>query len=234
MEAKRSVHLEFLRYLLTIGQQSDGSFRKKWDREEYAEKAKVKDEEERERMKENDARMRQGKKPRRIKEELPKPTELMKAREEDLELEKNLNKTIVVHSAGGRGPGQPGFYCEVCTRNFKDTAGYLDHINSRAHLRKLGQTTTVERSTVEQVRARIALLREKTKEAAEVKAYDFEKRLQQIRNKELEERQAKRRKVKEEKQAIKAVKQEQEQQATEANPDMLDMMGFAGFGGSKR
>lgn len=39
---------------------SDTDFRKKWDKEEYAEKAKKKDEEERERMKENEERMKQG------------------------------------------------------------------------------------------------------------------------------------------------------------------------------
>ena len=39
---------------------SDTDFRKKWDKEEYAEKAKKKDEEERDRMKENEERMKQG------------------------------------------------------------------------------------------------------------------------------------------------------------------------------
>lgn len=39
---------------------SDTDFRKKWDKEEYAEKAKKKDEEERERMQENDQRIKQG------------------------------------------------------------------------------------------------------------------------------------------------------------------------------
>lgn len=39
---------------------SDTDFRKKWDKEEYAEKAKKKDEEERERMKENEERLKQG------------------------------------------------------------------------------------------------------------------------------------------------------------------------------
>ena len=38
----------------------DTDFRKKWDKEEYAEKAKKKDEEERERMKENEERLKQG------------------------------------------------------------------------------------------------------------------------------------------------------------------------------
>jgi U4/U6.U5 tri-snRNP component SNU23 len=74
-----------------------------------------------------------GKKPRKgRKNDLPKPTELMKQRDAPLELDKNLNKTMVVQNAGGRGPGQPGFFCETCNRTYKDSVGYLDHINSRA------------------------------------------------------------------------------------------------------
>ncbi len=129
----------------------DTDFRKKWDKEEYAEKARQRDQEEKERMQENEERLKQGmsvrldstyqalitacqgKKPRKSrKDDLPKPTELMKRREGSLELEKNLGKTMVVQSAGNRGPGVPGFYCETCNRTYKDSAGYLDHINGRA------------------------------------------------------------------------------------------------------
>ena len=39
---------------------SDTDFRKKWDKEEYAEKARKKDQEEKERMQENEERMKQG------------------------------------------------------------------------------------------------------------------------------------------------------------------------------
>lgn len=39
---------------------SDTDFRKKWDKEEYAERAKQKDQEERERMQENEERLKQG------------------------------------------------------------------------------------------------------------------------------------------------------------------------------
>lgn len=56
----------------------------------------------------------------------------MKQREGSLELEKNLGQTMVVTNPGGRGPGQPGFFCEVCSRNHKDSASYLDHLNSRS------------------------------------------------------------------------------------------------------
>lgn len=131
---------------------SDTDFRKKWDKEEYAERAKQKDVEERERMQENEERLKQGeldtqfipkarvitngapgKRPRKgVKKDLPKPTDLMKARDAPLELDKNLGKTMVVQNPGGRGPGQPGFFCETCNRTYKDSVGYLDHINSRA------------------------------------------------------------------------------------------------------
>ena len=74
-----------------------------------------------------------GKKPRRArKDDLPKPTELMKQRDGPLELEKNLGKTMVVQNTSGRGPGVPGFYCETCNRTYKDSNAYLDHINGRA------------------------------------------------------------------------------------------------------
>jgi U4/U6.U5 tri-snRNP component SNU23 len=132
----------------------DTDFRKKWDKAEYAERAKKRDQEEKERMQENEERMKtgnvvlrfyliiaiievdcQGKRPRKHRrEDVPKPTELMKQREAPLELDKNLGKTMVVQNPGGRGPGQPGFYCEPCNRTYKDSMGYLDHINGRARM----------------------------------------------------------------------------------------------------
>lgn len=75
-----------------------------------------------------------GKRPRKggRKDNLPKPNELMKQRESSLDLDKNLGKTMVVQNLSGKGPGQPGFFCEACNRNYRDTTAYLDHINSRA------------------------------------------------------------------------------------------------------
>ncbi|KAF5326461.1 hypothetical protein D9611_000341 [Ephemerocybe angulata] len=211
---------------------SDTDFRKKWDKEEFAEKAKAKDQEERERFQENEERLKQGKRPRKgVKGDLPKPTELMKAREGPLELDKNLNKTMVVQNPGGRGAGQPGFFCETCNRTYKDTIAYLDHINSRAHLRALGQTTKIERSTLAQVQARIAYLREKTKAASSAKDYDFAQRLAEIREKE--------RKLREQKKAEKKAEKEKArleliQEPTGEDVEMAQMMGFAGFGTSKK
>ncbi|ESK96546.1 zinc finger matrin-type protein 2-like [Moniliophthora roreri MCA 2997] len=211
---------------------ADTDFRKKWDKEEYAEKARKRDLEEKERMQENEERLKQGKRPRKgpKRDDLPKPTQLMKQREGPLELDKNLGKTMVVQNPGGRGPGQPGFYCETCNRTYKDTTGYLDHINSRAHLRAIGQTTKLERSTLEQVRARIALLRERTKESSSAKAYDFDKRLAQIKEKEQTLREQKKAQKKADKE--KALVNELADSAE--NNEMAQMMGFAGFGSSKK
>jgi U4/U6.U5 tri-snRNP component SNU23 len=84
-----------------------------------------------------------GKKPRKArKNDVAKPTELMKRREGSLELEKNLNKTMVVQQTHGRGPGVPGFYCETCNKTYKDSAGYLDHINGRGREHTLFHSLT--------------------------------------------------------------------------------------------
>lgn len=65
-----------------------------------------------------------GKKVRR-REELPKATKLLEAREEPLNLDKNQGKTIIVAS------GRPGFSCQTCRRTFKDSSSYLGHVNGR-------------------------------------------------------------------------------------------------------
>ena len=77
----------------------------------------------------------------------------MKRREQSLELDKNLGKTMVVQNPSGRGPGQPGFYCETCNRTYKDTTSYLDHINGRSReftsFRVLGREPDVITQTFE-------------------------------------------------------------------------------------
>jgi U4/U6.U5 tri-snRNP component SNU23 len=225
-------------------------------------KAKEKDKEERERMQSNEKLIRQGeheydihfstihhaagKRPRlRPKEDLPKPTKSMQQRDAPLDLDKNLNQTMVVANPGGRGPGQPGFFCEACKRNYRDTSAYLDHINSRsrqwsrfwfvvarqllfADLRTLGQSTTIERSTLEQVQERIANLRAQTKERSAAHEFDFEKRLSDIREQEKEKREEKKR----QRQASRLQAQEAITEGVDA--EAMAIMGFAGFGTTKQ
>lgn len=50
---------------------------------------------------------------------------------------------------------QAGYYCSVCDCILRDSQSYLDHINGKWHNRALGMTMRVEKSTVDQVGARL-------------------------------------------------------------------------------
>lgn len=86
---------------------------------------------------------------------------------------------------------------------------------------------------MEQVRARIAYLRETTKAASDAKVFDFDKRLAEVRAKEDAVREEK-------KLAKKAIKEASRMElvkdaAAQAEQDvMANMMGFSGFGSSKK
>ena len=98
-------------------------------------------------------------------------------------------------------------------------------------LRALGQTTKIERSTLAQVQARIAYLREKTKEAASAKAFDFDQRLAEVREKEQalrEQRKAKKKAAK-----VKA-RLALINDSENVESEMTALMGFGGFGSSKK
>lgn len=95
-------------------------------------------------------------------------------------------------------------------------------------LRALGQSTKIERSTVEQVRERIAHLREQTKAASAAKAFDFDQRLAEIKAKETALREQK----KAEQKAAK--EQARLEMMQDGNSEMARFMGFAGFGSSKK
>lgn len=100
-------------------------------------------------------------------------------------------------------------------------------------LRALGQTTRIERSTVEQVRARIAYLREKTKEASKAKSYDFEQRIAEIKANEEAARAAKKAEKKAKKEKLRT-ELANDVAMNEDKGDMMQMMGFAGFCSSKK
>lgn len=99
-------------------------------------------------------------------------------------------------------------------------------------LRVLGQTTKIARSTLAQVQARIAFLREKTKAATTAKAYDFDQRLAELKAKEVALREQKKaaKKAEKEKARLELIKDT----AMDQDDDMAKMMGFGGFGSTKK
>jgi U4/U6.U5 tri-snRNP component SNU23 len=167
--------------------------------------------------------------------------------------------------------------CELCRRTLKDSIAYLDHVNGRSRksqhfriqtcrqlnvlpidLARLGQTTQVSRSTLDQVRAHIAYLRSSTSEKVTSKNFDFDARLKAIQEQEekvrREKKESKKRKREEarvnamkgivlddpkEPQSKKSknaavVQAVQQAQALEEVDEMAAMMGFGGFGGQRK
>ena len=57
-----------------------------------------------------------------------KPT-IDNSRDKKLNLEENLNKTVVVSNLNA-----VGYSCEACDRVFKDSVSWLDHINSKQRI----------------------------------------------------------------------------------------------------
>lgn len=180
------------------GTPGDTSFRKKYDREEYAAKAAAREAEHKEHQ---GKAMLSGKHSRRA---VTPPTDAhTTARSARLNLEENLNKTTLVPAGAGvgkRGKGA-GFYCDTCDLTFKDSLQWVDHLNSKQHLYATGQTEEVQRASVEEVRARLEWLRERKtreeKERAEGAGVDLKKRLEERREVQVEERRQKREKRKE-------------------------------------
>ncbi|KAI3623809.1 U4/U6.U5 snRNP associated protein [Malassezia furfur] len=212
-----------------------GPSRRQWDVEAYTQRARERDREHRERAAENEERVKQGKRPLgRRRNDLPKPTQTMQAHG-DLSLDANLGTTTMVDDARG-GQRGPGYYCELCKRMCKDSVGYLDHINGRMHLRRLGQTTQTARSTLDQVRAKLAAVRaERALGRTAAERYDFDARIRQIAQEQRAEHEAQRQRRREERARRKEAKRAPTPPpATPDDAAMMAAMGFANFGSSRR
>ncbi|KAI9253370.1 hypothetical protein BDA99DRAFT_519600 [Phascolomyces articulosus] len=218
------------------GKAGDTDFRRTWDRSEYAEKAKAR--EERDRLKEkNEDRKRRGLpaiKPKKD-EGLDQPKELMKMRENRLSLDSNLGKIQVVQGgASGEASRQPGFYCKACDIVVKDSVNYLDHINGRKHQQNVGVQLKVERASVSSVKDRLAMLKRK-KEAPEEEEYDLDSRVASLKQQEEEEKRQRKERKRQKKEAKKKKhsKEHEGEGEGEEEDEMAKMMGFSGFGTSK-
>ncbi|KAG5056040.1 hypothetical protein JHK85_008550 [Glycine max] len=126
----------------------DNTFRRKFDREEYLERAR-----ERERQEEEGRAKPKGKGP-------PVQRKPLKHRDYEVDLESRLGKTQVVTPVAPLSQ-QAGYYCSVCECVVKDSANYLDHINGKKHQRALGMSMRVERASLEQVQERFEVLKKR-------------------------------------------------------------------------
>lgn len=192
----------------------DNTFRRKFDREEYLERARVREE------KESEARSKtKSKGP-------PVQRKALKHRDYEVDLESRLGKTQVVTPIAPLSQ-QAGYFCSVCECVVKDSANYLDHINGKKHQRALGMSMRVERASLEQVQQRFDVLK-KRKDTGSFTEQDFDDRILKQQQEE-EERKRQRRERKKEKKKEKAAEEE-----IEVDSDVAAMMGFGGFGSSKK
>lgn len=99
-----------------------------------------------------------------------------------------------------------------------------------ADLRRLGQTTQVSRSTLEQVRDRLEYwqeeIRERMSRGGQGLEYDFEMRLAEIAKQQKAEKELRKKTRKEKKQPP--------EKTVDVDQETMAMMGFGSFGSTKR
>ena len=145
------------------------------------------------------------------------------------ELEARVGTKTIVNLDTGEGLG---FKCKETGVILKDSMAYLDHINGKKQQKAMGMSMRVERSTVDQVKARFESAKRKKAEAEDAKVLDFAARVAAA----AEEEERLRAERQERKKAKKEAKKGNggDDGLGEMDPEMAAMMGFAGFGGGKK
>lgn len=174
---------------------NDTSFRKTWNRDEYAAKASERDVKIKEEGKARYEAALEGKKYHRRASTPPdaRETEARKAR---LNVADQVGKTQLVVSGAGQGKRgkSAGFYCDACDLTYKDNLQYVEHLNSKQHLLATGETGEVKRATLDDVKERFEYLKRKRDEEKARDAVDLTTRIEVAKEQEEREREEKRRK----------------------------------------
>lgn len=222
----------------------DTDFRKTWDLDEYAEKAKKREASEREEAKARYEAKLAGKK---YHKPLTGNEEMTSARRAALDVSSMVGKTQLI--VGGAGQGKrgrsAGFYCEACDLTFKDNKQFVEHLNTPQHLAASGQKLEVRRATAQEVRERIDYWVNEKDELEKQKATSLQERLELRKQEEAREAEERRKKRKEAEERKRLAKEEAAKAQTaygddvrvegeHDEDDMMAAMGITGFGGSNK
>lgn len=216
---------------------SDTDFRKTYDLDEYAARAKDREDKEKEERKARYEAKLAGKK---YYKPLTGEETLTSARREVLNFASRVGQTSIVPA-----DGRAGFPCAACNRTFKDNKQYVEHLNTKQHLMNAGQLAEVQRATVEDVRARIEFYVRKKEELEKDQATSLQERLKVREEEDEKEREEKREKRREEAERKRLKREETEKMKTEYDEDlriegehdeddMMAAMGITGFGSSRK
>ena len=223
---------------------TDTSFRRTYDLDEYAAKAKARESSEREEAKARYEAKLAGKK---YYKPMTGDETHTRARRDVLDLEANVGKTMLVPAGAGqgkRGRGA-GFYCAACDLTFKDNIQWVEHINSMQHLRAIGETGEVQKASAEDVRRRIDEVWERLQEQKRAATTTLKERLEIREEEEIKAKEVRRVKRLEDLARRKADKELAEKVKVEYGEDVriegehdeddiMAAMGITGFGTSKK
>jgi U4/U6.U5 tri-snRNP component SNU23 len=177
---------------------SDTDFRRTWDKAEYEAKGKKEDQERKEEARARYEAKLEGKK-------WHKPVDMSalsstNARSSRLDVASMVGKSTLVpagSSIGKKGRGA-GFYCQDCDLTYKDNVQYIEHLNSKQHLFNTGQNITVVEATLQDVKDRIEMLKQRKREKKEEEEMagevDVDARIKKAQDLDAAEREEKRRK----------------------------------------
>ncbi|XP_023941172.1 zinc finger matrin-type protein 2 [Bicyclus anynana] len=190
--------------------------RRKWDKDEFERIAEERiqaelDEEE------------------RLKKKAPTvKRELLKQREYKVDLDSKLGKSVVI-TKNTPTSQSGGYYCNVCDCVVKDSINFLDHINGKKHQRNLGMSMKIERSTLDQVKARFAHNKRKLEEKKD--EYELDTRLKEAAEEEARLKELRRERRRDKKRKL---HETEDSDDVPAQSELAQIMGFSGFGASKK
>ncbi|KAL7627236.1 U4/U6.U5 snRNP associated protein [Parahypoxylon ruwenzoriense] len=223
---------------------SDTSFRRNYDLDEYAQKAKEREAAQKEEAKARYEAKLAGKK---YYKPMTGDETHTRARREVIDLEANIGRTMLVPAGAGvgkRGRGA-GFYCSACDLTFKDNIQWVEHVNSMQHLRAIGETGEVRKAGAEEVHQRVIKVWERLQERKRTDTTTLKERIEMREEEAAKEREARRIKRQEELARRRAEKDTAEKVKVEYGDDvriegehdeddMLAAMGITGFKTSKK
>eukprot|EP00948_MAST-09A_sp_MAST-9A-sp1_P002964 g2964.t1 len=73
----------------------------------------------------------------------------------ELDLSSKVNEKQIVNVETAEGGDQGGFYCATCQKLCRDSASWIEHLNSRWHQVNMGYSMRVKNSSIDDVKSRL-------------------------------------------------------------------------------
>jgi U4/U6.U5 tri-snRNP component SNU23 len=210
----------------------DNTTRKKWDKQEYKEKALQRVNAEEGDKQKNDRNNKLKASDFGLVVKQPLSRENMIERDFKRDLLSKVGTVTLVNPVTKEGSG---FMCKETGVILHDSISYLDHINSKKTQRERGISIHAERSTVEQVRNRFQMHKKRKEQIKRGEKPDGEeetdlvKRIEHATNKEREEQEERKERKRLKKEQKKLGMNKEEVEKTLEEDEMTKAMGFSGF-----